>query len=631
MTERPAFAAEEQIEVYRGVFVSSPMRRPVRTPSGKAERGPARTPSGRAQRAPARTPSGTAQLEQLQNAVPVAKKLSRKRGIRRPADTFRRPHGLFVFFVSVAVLVMCTTINIVHRHNLREGQLETERDMSSNHPNGRWSKIRRRYKSLETKQIVQAPDGPPDRPHSMSHSESGSAERSYGRQVKMNDSQVDLGSFGDGSTKHKVQFELVSKTMYPDHKDGSQDVSVIVPVQAYRWEDVELVYDDSLKEEVVRSEVDESDRPCQYMADWQRKSFPTCNIMHEFASDLSRYEKTMKLLGDGLYRVAWKVLENDNESSKFDQGRDLKGLLLNEAQDQDLSLVFRTLKFKQPLTAYVMEQNRVDSLAMERLSGFSSYGMQQYAFCAASVVTEVGVTLEKLVTHSKEQEYFTSLERLKIGVHVAKALRDIHSIPDGKGTKRNESDSRPSLAHGDFHRENILMNSQGNIVANDFNQGMLLRWNNKNNTACRYQNQGYRGMSRYDRPPERYTEKLIYPDKVDVFGLGNILVYILTGTLRPHKAELLKIPVKDWGRPRVLHVSRQFLNTNDTATLAMLHASLACYSFHPLDRPSASRVEQGLETALHWMQDGKTESTVDEIKALFADDDRIFAKVDVRA
>ena len=123
--------------------------------------------------------------------------------------------------------------------------------------------------------------------------------------------------------------------------------------------------------------------------------------------------------------------------------------------------------------------------------------------------------------------------------------------------------------------------------------------------SCRHVNRRVFGLSQFQRPPERFDSKGYFePDKIDIFGMGSILIELLTGKGRGLKA--FNPSRKELRRPRIVHVERELYESKETAVVAMLSAARACLSVHPDNRPSARRVAKGLTTVMDWIKEGRT-------------------------
>lgn len=90
---------------------------------------------------------------------------------------------------------------------------------------------------------------------------------------------------------------------------------------------------------------------CVAQYEWQKSSFPTCNILHEysFSSLYSRQsEASIKHLANGYFRDAWRVNQN--------------------ATVNEESTVFKTLLYRRDWYEYLYDRNRRDAVAMERMT-----------------------------------------------------------------------------------------------------------------------------------------------------------------------------------------------------------------------------------------------------------------------
>jgi len=176
---------------------------------------------------------------------------------------------------------------------------------------------------------------------------------------------------------------------------------------------------------------------CVYKVPWQSTFYPTCNIMHEL--DLlpetiqkeSEITNKIKLLSvEGSWRLTWK-LTLPKIISTYSDVASIKG-----------TFVLKMLKLHRNFNTISFEHNRVDSIAMERLTA-SKHVMNEYSFCGNSVVTDFADGSAKTLI---KQEQLTSMDRLYLARDLLEGLSDIHSIdyPDGDNSTLIHNDINPS-------------------------------------------------------------------------------------------------------------------------------------------------------------------------------------------
>lgn len=100
---------------------------------------------------------------------------------------------------------------------------------------------------------------------------------------------------------------------------------------------------------------------CEPMYDWQLQSFPNCNKFHE----LDLHE--MRVINTGGSRIAMEMRQNiDGQEAKF---------------------VYKTVKYHKEITMKLAEEQRKDSLVMERTSS-SKYIPDIHGYCSLGVMMD---------------------------------------------------------------------------------------------------------------------------------------------------------------------------------------------------------------------------------------------------
>jgi len=323
---------------------------------------------------------------------------------------------------------------------------------------------------------------------------------------------------------------------------------------------------------------------CEYESDWQFSYHPSCNSLHETAlNDLGNGD--IKLVNNGAFRDVWRIREFDGAY------RVMKTLRLIEKR-----------KFDQRN----FDRHRRDALAFEQLKQ-SPYVVDIYGHCGNSAVFDYcdGGDLYKLhfpngfdsrTGESLEgEEIDSSVDKpsskkiLEVAIIVAKSVADAHNFDD-KG--------RPTIAHTDIKPDQWIMGSDGKYRLNDFNRGRFLSWDMKRNEVCPFTVGKNPGLW---RSPEEYN----YDDqteKGDVWSLGNVLYYLLTGdvpyTTMDYKEAIEH--VKDGGRPEVDPV---LAASTDPYQIALLRAMDGCFIVKPKRRFSARSIAEYLEAVLGGAED----------------------------
>jgi hypothetical protein len=158
---------------------------------------------------------------------------------------------------------------------------------------------------------------------------------------------------------------------------------------------------------VVRDELDldnVEDEHCKLQYHWQKTSFPTCNMVHEFNGNApwshmgNRRHKLYRVIGHGFWRDVWVV--------NYDHGvRDEKGIL-------------KTMRYRHDYTPRNLDRMRRDAVAMERLTK-SNFIVNVYSFCGTTSFSEFGDGGDILdaLWFSKNGTVLSQIQKLRIGAY----------------------------------------------------------------------------------------------------------------------------------------------------------------------------------------------------------------------
>lgn len=322
----------------------------------------------------------------------------------------------------------------------------------------------------------------------------------------------------------------------------------------------------------------ETDESCVPMAEWQKKSHPSCNNMHEI-----NFPEEMKLLHleifatKGFWRHTWMLKDRRDCSIEHRQKTALK-----------------TIKYEHDLEEAYYENSRVDALAMERLTS-SPYVIDVYGFCAMSVLTDyAGESFQSRVRKAKP------VEALTMSKQVAEGLAALHGI---------DGDAHASFVHNDLNIANILIGKLNVPLINDFNIGILTMKNKNTKEPCGFT--GHFPNPQWKSPEEQVINRAKPPanltEKIDIYALGNIYFKILTGHSPWHinKGKMTVAVKKNITQAklngRLPPVPEIYQKSNDKFHKTLIKVITDCYKFNPFERPNAKQIAKTLDHAIKEM------------------------------
>jgi serine/threonine protein kinase len=183
---------------------------------------------------------------------------------------------------------------------------------------------------------------------------------------------------------------------------------------------------------------------CPFIADWQEKTYPTCNLLHEVALQTGGGDPGVGIeyIASGTTRDVWSVLQEDDLPAKY------------VLKTQVYPLSFREGK---------LLSHRRDALIMNQAKA-SPYVLDMYAYCAFSVLVEaMPHNLEQWIP--EKQKTAKPIELLHIAYQVAQGVADMHLFHNGMAT----------AVHLDIQTKQFLYSEETQVFkVNDFNSGRLL-------------------------------------------------------------------------------------------------------------------------------------------------------------
>jgi serine/threonine protein kinase len=233
------------------------------------------------------------------------------------------------------------------------------------------------------------------------------------------------------------------------------------------------------------------------------------------------------------------------------------------------------------------EHDRIDAVAMERLTS-SPHVINIFSFCGHSVMTEYadGNRLGELADKSKK----SPLARLRIARDIASGLADVHGI---------DGDGNATFVHLDINPANVV-SIGGTLKLNDFNIGIIRKWNTTSNQPCGF-------PAQYPNPqwrsPEEARNEQNLTEKVDVFSMGHIFFRLICGHEPWHKLEKGGKPTKQEMNEKVQKgilpkIPDLVKKSTSPEVVAIREAMLRCYEYDPSKRPSAREIAASLQKAL---------------------------------
>jgi len=203
---------------------------------------------------------------------------------------------------------------------------------------------------------------------------------------------------------------------------------------------------------------------CYPSRGWHTFHPVTCNILHE-----------IDIVNGMIHDLSIVDLEAERT------GNLRSGILYSGSQHEvwlmtshNKPVIVKMLRFEKKYSWKEFEHERIDALAMERLTR-SPYVMNSYGFCGTSILNEFanGGDLHHSVEISNST--ISPFQKLMFTRDAALGLADIHSI-DGM-------DHVPTLIHRDIRSHNFLI-VNGHLKFNDFHNARVLTRNYKTGKPC---------------------------------------------------------------------------------------------------------------------------------------------------
>lgn len=303
---------------------------------------------------------------------------------------------------------------------------------------------------------------------------------------------------------------------------------------------------------------------CIYTSSWQLAHHPSCNAIHE----VDMVSPLVSFVNQGAYRDVWTIPDGQQQQHRESATyRVLKTLRFMERREFDLRN---------------FDRHRRDALAFSELQA-SPHVMDIYGHCANSALFDymdggdLSEFFENDNNHKKNKRKPTQLRILQIAYTVAASVADAHHF---------DRNGRPTIAHTDIKPDQWLLGRDGNYRLGDFNRARFLMWDTQEEEVCPFEVGKNGGIW---RSPEEYRYDN-QTEKGDVWSLGNVLYFLLSGGLTPMEHmdydEAIKF-VKNGGHP----ISTEYFKlVHDDFTDILGHAMMSCFVLDPKKRPGARKI-----------------------------------------
>ena len=140
---------------------------------------------------------------------------------------------------------------------------------------------------------------------------------------------------------------------------------------------------------------------CEPMHEWQTQSYPNCNTFHEL-----NYHN-MRMINKGGARVAF------------------------EMQTEENTFVYKTIKYSKSVSTRKVEEQRKDSLILERASS-SIFIPSIHGYCSLGIMMDYMPegNMHDYIKGSRLAGGSTlaPVDKLKIAIHIASSVADLHTL-----------------------------------------------------------------------------------------------------------------------------------------------------------------------------------------------------------
>lgn len=352
---------------------------------------------------------------------------------------------------------------------------------------------------------------------------------------------------------------------------------------------------------------------CVEKAEWHSFNFQNCNTFHEidFVSGLAASKSEDTRLG---YKFRGGTRETWLYEHELEKHRPTRAIL-------------KTLRWIKDYDEVRFDHQRIDSLALERLTG-SPHIVETYGYCGMAALNEFAGVGHFGRFYAINHANVSSSDLLAYARDAALGLADVHEIEGTKGSKVS------TLVHHDLSPKNLVLTTDGKIKLSDFNDGQLLHWNFEKHKRCKgfdWDNLCGTTVERTNRrAPEECTggnERYGTTERTEVYHLGTIFHFMLSKEQFPYRFVGLKLNGTLY-QPDPQQVKNMILNgiqpplppeveeSRDPAIQTLLLAMRKALTFDAKKRPSSREIADILDqgTSAHNVNEQLLENNKQEYR-----------------
>ena len=292
-------------------------------------------------------------------------------------------------------------------------------------------------------------------------------------------------------------------------------------------------------------------------------AMPTCNSVHERSMDDALVDQALQSIHFGGTRNVWRVFEHLTYHPGAANAKS------SSPTSQPSTYALKTLRWKRSFDEQTYRLQQKEAAALDHLTGASGV-VTLHGYCATTLQSEYANrdTLAAFLKKSAGRTHrILPLQLLQIAWRLAEGVASLHAERGASRGGGGGGGGGLRIIHRDLDASNIMLtknNTDGtwDVRLDDFNQAYILKYRDSHGEVCSYHDEFVCGDDgrRVDvrAPEECYDVDKVRPflsEKVDVYGLGVVLYYILTHRRAYNLDEDAPGSAKDfplWYRKRVL-------------------------------------------------------------------------------